>query len=94
MMRKPLLRTVIVATAAALAAGAAHAQQQTPSPSAAEPGIAQILAAVESQGYTAVESIEKDDGVWEVEAMSPRGTRVELSVDPTDGRILEEEEDD
>ncbi len=103
-MKKSFARTAAVAGVIAMLAGAVYAQQQSAPPapsssSAAEPArpglaMAQILASVEAQGYTAVESIEKEDGVWEVEAVSPRGVRVELHLDATDGRILREEEDD
>jgi Peptidase propeptide and YPEB domain len=56
--------------------------------------LVQVVKKLESLGYTAIEDVEKDDGVWEAEATAPNGKRVELEIDPKDGRILKEEPDD
>src|SRR5690606_28671979 len=94
-MKKPFALAGAAVAAVALLAGAAYAQQPQQQADQAKPDltIAQIRPGLESQGYTAIESIEKDDGVWEVEATSPKGVRVELHLDPKDGRVLREERD-
>jgi ABC-type sugar transport system substrate-binding protein len=56
--------------------------------------LVEIVQKLESLGYTNIEDVEKDDGVWEAEAISPQGIRVEVKLDPKDGRILREERDD
>ncbi len=88
---KSLLRTSAIVLVLGLAAAGASAQQAAAP--AAELTVAQIVQKLESLGYTAIEDIEKDDGVWEVEATAADGTRVELDVDPTDGRVLRERPD-
>jgi ABC-type sugar transport system substrate-binding protein len=89
---KSFIRASAIAVGLALAvAGGAYAQQAA-APAAALT-VVQIVQKLESMGYTAIEEIEKDDGVWEVEATNASGTRVELDVDPVDGRILRERPD-
>jgi hypothetical protein len=92
-MKKPLVRAPALAAVLALLSATAIAQQR-PDASAPELSIAQIISHLESQGYTAIGSIEKDEGVWKVEATSPQGVRVDLDLDPKDGRLLREKRDD
>jgi uncharacterized membrane protein YkoI len=74
-----------------LAVGAlAQAQNATN----AELDVKQIIAKLEAAGYTRIHDVEKDDGVWEVEATNSAGQRVELDVDPVSGTVLREELDD
>lgn len=89
---KSSIRLSLIATALVLAGGAYA--QQTAAP-AAELTVAQIVQKLEGLGYTAIEDIEKDDddGVWEVEATAPSGKRVDLDIDPVDGRIIREKPD-
>lgn len=54
----------------------------------------QIIAKLESAGYTKIHDVEKDDGVWEVEATNSAGQRVELEVDPVSGNVVREQPDD
>jgi len=89
---KSFFRTSALAFILGLTAAGSASAQQAAAP-AAELTVAQIVQKLESLGYTAIEDIEKDDGVWEVEATSANGTRVELDVDPTDGRVLREQPD-
>jgi hypothetical protein len=68
---------------------------QTPAPATAAPelSLSQVLAKLEALGYTAIGDAERDDGVWEVEATSASGVRVELDVDPVTGQVLREKPD-
>lgn len=50
----------------------------------------EVIAKLEEAGYTAIDEIDKDDGVWEVEATNPSGQRVEIHIDPRTGEILRE----
>jgi hypothetical protein len=90
---KPMNRKVLgLSAAAALALSfGALAQQVETQPDLT---IMQVVQKLESLGYTAIEDLEKDDGVWEAEATAPNGTRVELALDLKDARILKEERDD
>lgn len=87
---KSLFRASVIALASSLASAGAFAQQAA---APAQLTVAQIVQKLESLGYTAIEDLEKDDGVWEVEATAANGTRVELDVDPSDGRVLRERPD-
>lgn len=53
-----------------------------------------LLAKLEGQGYRAFTDIDRDAGVWEVEATDPQGRRVDLKVSGYDGRILNSKFDD
>lgn len=89
---KSFIRASTLAVGLALAVvGGAYAQQAA-APAAALT-VAQIVQKLEGMGYTAIEEIEKDDGVWEVEATNASGTHVELDIDPVDGRVLRERPD-
>lgn len=54
----------------------------------------QIISKLEGAGYTQITDVEKDDGVWEVDAISPKGERVEIDLDPVSGNILRERPND
>ena len=45
----------------------------------------QVRAQLEAQGYTAVNDVEFDDGMWEADARSADGNRVEVRLDPKTG---------
>lgn len=62
-----------------VAAGAAGAQQALTE--------AEIRAKVEAQGYTHINDVEFDDGVWTADARSADGKRVDLSIDPRTGTV-------
>jgi hypothetical protein len=62
--------------------------------SAQELDIKEIIAKLESAGYTKIRDIERDDGLWEVEATNSAGRRVELHIDPVSGKVLYEELED
>lgn len=54
----------------------------------AEMPLSQVVAGLEAQGYTAFDEIERERTGWEIEATDPNGQRVDLKVDPVDGRIV------
>lgn len=51
---------------------------------------AQVLARLQSLGYSDAVVLQFDDGVWELAARRPGGYRVELDVDARSGLILRE----
>jgi hypothetical protein len=53
-----------------------------------------IITLLENAGYTQITDVEKDDGVWEVDAVSPKGERVEIDLDPVSGKIIRERPND
>lgn len=75
--------------AALLAAPLAFTQATTD-----EISIKDVIAKLEAAGYTQIGDIERDDGRWEIEAVTADGLRVELDVDPKDGSIVRERPED
>lgn len=75
----------VLAIALAAASGAAFAQQAQ---GLTEP---QVRAQLEAQGYTNINDVEFDDGMWEADATSADGNRVELRLDPKSGKIYPDE---
>ena len=51
----------------------------------------QVRAALEAQGYTKVNDVEFDDGMWTADARSADGQRVELRIDPATGKVFPED---
>jgi hypothetical protein len=90
-MNRKVVGVAAVVAIFAASFGAATAQQVE---AQADLTIMQVVQKLESLGYTNIEDVEKDDGVWEAEATAPNGTRVELDLDLKDARILKEERDD
>jgi hypothetical protein len=88
MNRKVMGLSALAVLAASFGAFAQQVEQQP------ELTLVQVVQKLEALGYTAIEDVEKDDGVWEAEATAPNGKRVELDLDPKDGRIIKEEPDD
>ena len=79
MAHSPNPRALALSLALALAACttfAAHAQDK---PAATQ---ADVRAALEAGGYTSINDVEFDDGIWKADARSADGNRVEVSVDP------------
>jgi hypothetical protein len=52
-----------------------------------------IKARLTAAGYSKVHDLDFDDGIWEADAERADGSKVQLRVDPNDGRILGEEND-
>ncbi len=78
------LTTLAATLALALGAGqAAAADDAMTAP--------QVRAALEAQGYTKVNDVEFDDGMWTADARSADGQRVELRIDPATGKVFPED---
>lgn len=45
----------------------------------------QVRAELTTQGYTHINDVEFEDGVWKADARSADGNRIEVRVDPTTG---------
>ena len=54
---------------------------------------AQVRERLVAAGYTQIEDLEFDDGVWEAEARNAAGQRVDLVIHPVTGAILAETPD-
>lgn len=52
---------------------------------------AQVRAKLESQGYSKVNDVKFEDGVWKADARSADGNRVDVRVDPRTGKIRPDE---
>ena len=72
-----------LAAAALVAAGTAAAQDGLTA--------VQVRAQLEAQGYTAINDVEFDDGMWEADARSADGNRVEVRLDPKTGQVYADE---
>lgn len=57
-------------------------------------GAEEIQSLLEAEGYTAVHDLDLDDAVWEAEAQSAGGTRVDLVINGFDGTVLDSSVDD
>ncbi len=56
-------------------------------------GEADIRAQLTAAGFTRIEDVEFDDGMWKAEADTAEGQRVDLKLDPQDGRIVSQSRD-
>lgn len=52
---------------------------------------AQVRAELEAQGYTKVNDVEFEDGVWKADARSADGNRVDVRLDPQTGTVRPDE---
>lgn len=80
----PIRAAAPLALACALAAVAAHAQEPMTE--------AQVRATLEVKGYTNVNDVEFEDGMWEADARSADGNRVDVRIDPATGEIYPEDQ--
>lgn len=53
---------------------------------------AEVRAKLEAQGYTNVNDVEFEEGVWSADARSADGNRVDLSIDPKTGEVYPDEQ--
>jgi uncharacterized membrane protein YkoI len=81
------MKTAIATSAILALAIAAGVQAQAP----ATGGLtaAEVVQKAEQAGYSAIEDVELDDGLWELDATAPDGRRVDLLMDPRTGEILD-----
>ncbi|AKC86763.1 PepSY domain-containing protein [Pseudoxanthomonas suwonensis] len=80
------LRPLSLALLATFAAAPAFADK-----SAATLTEPQVRALLTGQGYTRIDDLEFDDGMWETDATSADGNRVDVRVDPASGRVYAED---
>ena len=79
MTNRPL-RTALIAAALTLAGnGIAQAQNALTAP--------QVRAHLESQGYTDIKDVKFEDGMWEADATSADGKKVDVKLDPRNGTV-------
>ena len=67
-----------------LATGAAGAQDAMTE--------AQVRAKLEAQGYTKVNDVKFEDGVWKADARSANGNRVDVRMDAKSGQVFPDEQ--
>src|SRR5688500_10195332 len=53
---------------------------------------AQVRAKLEADGYTKVNDVKFEDGVWKADARSANGNRVDIRIDATTGKIYPDEQ--
>ena len=95
-MRRTILFTATLATAAGLLAAGAIASEDDRTAMRTAPAewmsVAALAQKLEAQGYT-VREIERDDGYYEVEMTDPNGMRVEAYLDPLTGDPVDWDDD-
>ncbi len=52
----------------------------------------QVRAQLEAQGYTHIDDIEFENGMWSADARSADGNRVGVSLDPRTGQVFPDEQ--
>lgn len=77
--------TAACAATATLLGAAALAQDAA----AAAPRLSALVAGVEDRGLT-IREVDRDDGVWEIEAQTQGGARIEIDLDAATGAVLSE----
>lgn len=80
------LRSLSFALLATLAAAPAFAADKASA--LAEPQVRELLT---QKGFTRIDDLEFEDGMWETDATSADGNRVDLRVDPASGKIFAED---
>lgn len=64
-----------------------------PDNAVSELGEADIRARLAAAGYTKVEDVEFDDGMWTADADNAQGQRMELKLDPKTGEVIGSDRD-
>jgi len=88
-----LTAAAAIATVSALGSGVAFAQDNSGS-SDQVMSLVKTVQTLEENGYTKIDSIDRDLDRYEVDATDPNGQRVELVVDGRTGEVLRSERDD
>lgn len=52
----------------------------------------QVRARLEAQGYTKVNDVKFEDGVWKADARSANGNRVDVRIDARSGQVFPDEQ--
>jgi len=79
MKRKPLVLGLVLAGLSGAALAQAGLTQ------------AQVRAQLEAQGYTKVNDVKFEDGVWKADARSANGNRVDVRIDAATGEVFPDE---
>ena len=79
-------------TLAALAALSAAAVAQLPAPTAGKDALKepQVRALLTEKGYTNIDDLDFEDGMWETDATSANGDRVDVRINPASGDVMAE----
>lgn len=85
-IRPVLIVPTLLAALAATPALAANAQAGKNT--LTEPQIRELLT---NGGYTRIDDLEFEDGMWETDATSADGNRVDVRIDPASGKIYAED---
>ena len=79
-------------TLTALAALSAAAVAQPPAPTAGKAALKepQVRALLTEKGYTNIDDLDFEDGMWETDATSANGDRVDVRINPASGDVMAE----
>lgn len=83
------MKKTIVLTALLSLSTVAFAQDAKPAAPLTE---AQVRARLTEQGYTKVNDVKFEDGVWKADARSAEGNRIDVRLDAATGRVYPEEQ--
>ncbi len=89
MLKHDSLRRGLLA-AAVLAAAPLMAQAQTADPAKASMTEPQVRALLTEKGYTRIDDLDFEDGMWETDATSADGNRVDVRINPANGEVMAE----
>lgn len=89
MLRLPLVGIFLLATPAFAQAPA----QVSPGRCAGQVDITRAIEIARGAGIIRVDEAECDDGRWEVEGRDAQDRKIEVKVDPRDGRVIRVERD-
>ena len=79
-------------TLTALAALSAATVAQPPAPTAGKDALKepQVRALLTEKGYTNIDDLDFEDGMWETDATSANGDRVDVRINPASGDVMAE----
>ncbi len=77
-------KRLFILTGLLVASSAALAQTQSSADALTEPQVRALLA---EKGYTRVDDLDFEDGMWETDATSANGKRVDVLINPATGDI-------
>lgn len=83
------MKNSVMLGALLLVAGVASAQSAPPKEPLTE---AQVRARLTEQGYTKVNDVKFEDGVWKADARSAEGNHIDVRLDAKTGRVYPDEQ--
>ncbi|HEY0861077.1 MAG TPA: PepSY domain-containing protein, partial [Pseudoxanthomonas sp.] len=89
---RPRHRLLALAALAALAALSGAVFAQAPAPTAGKDALKepQVRALLTEKGYTHIDDLDFEDGMWETDATSANGDRVDVRINPATGEVMAE----